>query len=220
MTGVQTCALPILIGDERSAVVPVRIGLLIDPFSRSRRDERGPDIDEHSGVPQVSVELIRARHVADPHEGRWHLVRIEHMLVRGNQEQVSDVSRAQPPIGPVERAPPVRERLRRERVFRHVVLDRFVIGVEEPPVAALDDRRARRGAEDEELRLAVPSDEGGPKPEVIVEPRAEVGAGEGGELAVLAFRIPAVAAGDVQGGRQRDQQDEKNDEWGSPQNRK
>src|SRR5207249_1517435 len=137
---------------------------------------------------------------------RRHLLSVDDVLVGRDGEYEPDAALVQPVVGGHEGRAPRAELFRRERPFGDVVVERRVVGIEEPTAAPFDDGRGRRHAKPEQARFAEPAHERRTETKVVVEPVAQTvaevgdrfpGAVEPGEhrhLAVLGARVGAVGA--------------------------
>ena len=136
-----------------------------------------------------------------------------------------DPAGAQPGARADERLAPVFQLGLRQRRRVRQILRCAIVRVEQPTVAALDDRGRRRDPEPEITGLRVPADQSRTESEVILEPAVHgasvvderprrTEARRRRQLAVFGLRIGAVMAGDIGCERKREDRHERRDQNG------
>ena len=132
-----------LVRHENAAIVPVSIGLKVDPLPSLRLEQGGADVDvgDIGAAREHRVHLVGPRLGMDAPQARRELLGIDRVLVGCDGEDVGDAARAQPVARGDERVAPVLELRRRERRLIGAIFDAAIVCIEEPAVAAFDDHR-------------------------------------------------------------------------------
>ena len=97
-----------LVSDQTASIVPVCVGLMVDPVAALRLEERRPHVHADAGVLQRGEQLVGPRHVADARQRRRHLLAVDHVLVGRDGEDIRDPARLEPVARPHDRRAPVR----------------------------------------------------------------------------------------------------------------
>jgi len=124
--------------------VPVRVGARIDRVPRLRGQERRPHVDDldRRVRRQVRQKLVQMRDGAQRPDRRRHVLRIDVVLVRRDDQQVGDATRGEPGAARLEDGRPGGQLGVGEGPRPAVALERPAAGDEEP--AAPAEQHARR----------------------------------------------------------------------------